>query len=458
MNPRYTLCLVVASIVCSAAYTTTIACAAEALPSWNDGAARKSVVEFVAKVTKEGGPDFVPPAERIAVFDNDGTLWAEQPMYFQAFFIFDRIKQLAPQHPEWKEKEPFASVLKGDLKSALAGGEHALVEMAMATHAGTTTEEFDRIVRDWIAAAKHPKTKRPYTEMVYQPMLELLTYLRANGFKTFIVSGGGIEFMRPWAEHVYGIPPEQIIGSSIKTRYEVREGKPILLRLPELNFIDDKAGKPVGIQQHIGRRPLIAFGNSDGDFQMLEWTTSGPGKRLGLIVHHDDSEREWAYDRKSSIGRLDRGLDEAGRRGWVVVSIKNDWKRVFAFDVVDGSAAPSANNLTGVKWRVLELSGQQIATSLHEEQPFILFDAAKRQATGYAGCNRFFGGYELEGSMVKFGPIGATKRTCPDREEVIETEFFKVLNATRSWRIEEGNLQLLNDGHVLARLEKIRQF
>jgi phosphoglycolate phosphatase-like HAD superfamily hydrolase len=300
------------------------------LPSWKDTAPKKAIVTFVERVTKEGSADFVPAAERIAVFDNDGTLWSEQPMYFQAFFIFDRIKALAPQHPEWKEKEPFASVLKGDVKTALAGGEHALLEMAMATHAGITTEEFEKIVSDWITTAKHPKTGKLYTEMVYQPMLEVLAYLRANGFKTFIVSGGGIEFMRPWAERVYGIPPEQVIGSSIKTKYEVRDGKPVIVRLPELNFIDDKAGKPVGIQTHIGRRPLMAFGNSDGDFQMLEWTTAGKGARFAVIVHHDDAAREWAYDRDSHIGKLDKGLDEAPKRGWTVVSMKDDWKHVFA--------------------------------------------------------------------------------------------------------------------------------
>jgi phosphoglycolate phosphatase-like HAD superfamily hydrolase len=271
----------------------------------------------------------VPASERIAVFDNDGTLWAEQPMYFQAFFIFDRIKQLAPQHPEWKTKEPFASVLKGDEKTALAGGEQALLELAMATHAGMTTEEFEKIVTDWITTAKHPTTGKLYTEMVYQPMLELLAYLRANGFKTFIVSGGGIEFMRPWAERVYGIPPEQVIGSSIKTKYEVRDGKPVIVRLPELNFIDDKAGKPVGIQTHIGRRPIFAAGNSDGDFQMLEWTTSGAGPRLGVIIHHTDAVREWAYDRASHIGRLAKGLDEAHQRGWTVVSMKDDWASLY---------------------------------------------------------------------------------------------------------------------------------
>ena len=328
MNPSLTKTYSAATLLCALA-CATFCRAADPLPSWNDGAAKRSIVEFVEKVTKPASPDFVPVPERIATFDNDGCLWAEQPMYFQAFFIFDRIKQLAPQHPEWKTKEPFASVLKGDMKSALAGGEHALLEMAMATHAGTTTEEFEQIVKDWLATAKHPTTRRPYTEMVYQPMLELLAYLRANGFKTFIVSGGGIEFMRPWTEKVYGIPPEQVVGSSIKTKFELRDGKPVLARLPELNFIDDKAGKPVGIQQHIGRRPIAAFGNSDGDFQMLEWTTSGKGARFGMIVHHDDAAREWAYDRESHIGRLDRGLDEAPKRGWTVVGMKDDWRVVF---------------------------------------------------------------------------------------------------------------------------------
>jgi len=312
--------------------TLTVVHAADSLLSWNDGTAKKSVVEFVERVTKEGGTDFVLPSERIAVFDNDGTLWAEQPMYFQAIFAFDRVKELAPQHPEWETKEPFVSVLKGDVKAALAGGEKALLELVMATHTGMTTEEFNKTVSDWIVSAKHPKNGRLYTEMVYQPMLELLAYLRSNGFKTFIVSGGGIEFMRPWTERVYGIPPEQVVGSSIKTKYEVREGMPVLVRLPELNFIDDKAGKPVGINQHIGRRPLMAFGNSDGDFQMLEWTTSGEGPRFGLLVHHNDDQREWAYDRKSHIGRLAQGLDEGPKRGWTIVSIKDDWKRVFPFE------------------------------------------------------------------------------------------------------------------------------
>ncbi|MCK4565583.1 MAG: haloacid dehalogenase-like hydrolase [Verrucomicrobia bacterium] len=296
------------------------------LPSWNDGAARQSIVEFVQATTTAGSADYVPPAERIAVFDNDGTLWSEQPMYAQLVFIFDRIKKLAPQHPEWNEQEPFASILKGDIHKALAGGTPALLKMAMATHAGTTTEEFEQIASEWIATARHPQTGRPYTEMVYQPMLELLDYLRANDFKTFIVSGGGIEFMRPWVEKVYGIPPEQVVGSSIKTKYEVHDGKPVIVRLAELNFNDDKEGKPVAINRYIGRRPLMAFGNSDGDFQMLEWTTAGKGKRLAVYIHHDDAKREVAYDRNSHIGRLARGLDEAPQRGWTVVSMKADWK------------------------------------------------------------------------------------------------------------------------------------
>jgi len=311
---------------------SSLAIAADPLPSWNEGGAKRSIFDFVQRVTAPGGKDFVPEPERVAAFDNDGTLWAEQPFYFQLVFALDRVKALAPKHPEWKEKEPFKSVLAGDLKSVLAGGEHALVELIMATHAGTTTEEFEQVVKDWIASAKHPRFNRPYTECVYQPMLELLVYLRANGFKTYIVSGGGIEFMRPWVERVYGIPPEQVVGSTIKVKYELRDGRPVLARLPEINFIDDKAGKPVGIHYHIGRRPIAAFGNSDGDFQMLEWTTGGSGPRLGLIVHHDDAEREWAYDRKSSIGKLDRGLDEAPKRGWVVVSMKRDWNFIFPFD------------------------------------------------------------------------------------------------------------------------------
>lgn len=301
------------------------------LPSWNDGKAKQSILAFVAQISQSESPDFVPPSERIAVFDNDGTLWAEQPMYVQLAFAIDRVKALVPAHPEWKDKEPFASLLKGDLEGALAGGEHAMLEIVTATHAGNTTEEFEEIVKEWISTAKHPSTNCFYTEMVYQPMLEVLRYLQANGFKTFIVSGGGIEFMRPWSEEVYGIPPEQVIGSSIKTKFEMRDGKPVLVRLPEIDFIDDNAGKPVGINRHIGRRPIAAFGNSDGDLQMLQWTTAGQGPRFALYVHHTDGDREHAYDRKSSVGRLDKGLDEAKSRGWTVVDMKQDWKVVYRF-------------------------------------------------------------------------------------------------------------------------------
>jgi phosphoglycolate phosphatase-like HAD superfamily hydrolase len=302
----------------------------DGLPSWNDGAAKRRIMAFVGAVTDERGKDFVPLAERIAVFDNDGTLWGEQPMYFQLAFALDRVKQLAPKHPEWKEREPFKSALAGDMKGVAASGEKGLLELVAASHTGNTTEEFEAIVQAWLTEARHPTLGRPYTSLVYQPMLELLAYLRANGFKTFIVSGGGIEFLRAFAENVYGVPPEQVVGSNIKVKYESDAKKPALQRLPEINFIDDKAGKPVGIHYQIGRRPILAFGNSDGDFEMLEWTTTGPGARLGLIVHHDDAKREYAYDRDSHVGRLARALDEAPARGWAVVSMRGDWARVFA--------------------------------------------------------------------------------------------------------------------------------
>jgi hypothetical protein len=303
--------------------------AADQLASWNDGKAKQAIVDFVARVTKRGSPDFVPVAERIAAFDNDGTLWAEQPIYIQLAFTLDRVKTLAAQHPEWHMTEPFASVLKGDLKNALAGGHKALMEIIAATHAGMTTEEFEQTVSEWIATAKHPKTGRLYTEMVYLPMIELLAYLRGHGFKTYIVSGGGVEFMRPWTEKVYGVPPEQVIGSSIKTKFEKRGGKPVLVRLPEVFFIDDGDGKPVAIQKFIGRRPILAFGNSDGDQQMLEWTAAGPGARFMGLVHHTDAAREWAYDRASKIGHLNQALDEAQAKGWTVADMRDDWKLIF---------------------------------------------------------------------------------------------------------------------------------
>ncbi|MGD1016634.1 MAG: HAD family hydrolase [Roseiarcus sp.] len=305
--------------------------AADRLPSWNDTGSKRAIIAFVEKVTTEGSPDFVPVAERIATFDNDGTLWSEQPLYFEFIFALDRLRALAPQHPEWKTEQPFAAALKGDVKGALAGGEPAVARLLAVTHAGMTPEEFDQIVRDWIARARHPETGRLYTEMVYQPMLELLGYLRANGFKTFIVSGGEIEFIRAWSEKVYGVPPEQVVGSSVKTKFELRGDEPALVRLPQIDFVSDNAGKPVAISSHIGRRPIAAFGNSDGDLQMLQWTTAGRGARFALLVHHTDSAREWAYDRRSPIGRLDKALDVAQAKGWTVVDMKNDWNVIYPY-------------------------------------------------------------------------------------------------------------------------------
>jgi phosphoglycolate phosphatase-like HAD superfamily hydrolase len=316
---------------CALAWSLSAA-AADALPSWNEGSAKQSILAFVGKVTKQGSPDFVPQPERIATFDNDGTLWAEQPIYFQFQFALDRVKAMAPQHPEWKTKEPFNHLLAGDTKAFLAGGEQSMLAVVAAAHSGMTTEEFEKNVKDWVATAKHPKSKQPYTSMVYQPMLEVLDYLRANGFKTFIVSGGGVEFMRAFAEKTYGIPPEQVVGSQGKLKYELRNGKPVLIKLPEVQFIDDKEGKPAGIQTFIGRRPIAAFGNSDGDLQMLQWATTGAGARFALIVHHTDAQREWAYDRTSHIGKLDKALDEGQAKGWTIVDMKKDWKRIYPFE------------------------------------------------------------------------------------------------------------------------------
>jgi phosphoglycolate phosphatase-like HAD superfamily hydrolase len=301
------------------------------LPSWNEGSTKQSVVNFVRGVTSAGAPEFVKPEDRIAVFDNDGTLWTEQSVYFQLAFVVDRLKELAPQHPEWQDKPLFAGVLKGDMQALAAEGMPAVVELAMITHAGTTTEEFSKIVQDWLASARHPKFNRPYTDIIFQPMLELLAYLRAHGFKTFIVSGGGVEFMRIWVEKVYGIPPEQVIGSSIVTKFEMLAGVPVLMRLPEVDFIDDNVGKPVAINKHIGRRPIAAFGNSDGDLQMLQWTVAGAGSRFGLLVHHTDSVREYAYER-SPLGNLDKALIEAAAKGWTVVDMKQDWNRIYPFE------------------------------------------------------------------------------------------------------------------------------
>lgn len=320
---------VAALLIGMAVFISSHSRAADPLPSWNDTAPKKNIIAFVEKVTTVGSPDFVPVPERVAVFDNDGTLWSEQPVYFQLLFVLDRVKALAPQHPEWQTNEPFASALKGNMKAVVALGEKGAMQLLAATHAGMTTDEFSQTVSNWIATAKHPQTGKLYTDMVFQPMLELLGYLRANTFKTYIVSGGGIDFMRPWTEKVYGIPPEQVVGSSLEMKFEMRDGKPALVKLPKVDLINDKAGKPVGIESHIGRRPIFAAGNSDGDQQMLEWTMAGDGARFALLVHHDDAKREYAYDRKSHIGTLDKAWDEAVEKGWTIVSMKDDWKTIF---------------------------------------------------------------------------------------------------------------------------------
>lgn len=321
---RLSLVLTVLSVCVSSA-----ANAGEVLPSWNDGPPKRAILEFVAAVTDEKGMDHVAPAERIAVFDNDGTLWVEQPMYTQLAFAFERVKQLAPKHPEWKTQQPFKALLEGDMKTVGASGMQGVMQIVMATHAGMTAAEFEEIASGWLATAKHPRFERPYTELVYQPQLELLAYLRANGFRTFIVSGGGIDFMRPWTESIYGIPPEQVVGSSIVSEFQMKDGKPAIVRTPKIAFVNDKAGKPVGIYDHIGRRPILAFGNSDSDMQMIEYTKAGEGRRLGLFVHHTDSQREYAYDRKSHVGTLDKALDQADANDWIIVDMKTDWKSVF---------------------------------------------------------------------------------------------------------------------------------
>jgi len=299
------------------------------LPSWNEGATKSALIDFVEAVTKKGSKDYVEPAARIATFDNDGTLWVEAPMYTQMLLAIDRVKALAPQHPEWKTTQPFKAVLEGDMETVGASGAKGVMEIVLATHSGMTAAEFEKTVTDWLATHKHPKFNRLYTECIYQPQLELLAYLRANGFKTFIVSGGGVAFMRPFTEKAYGIPPEQVVGSSVVTEFQIKEGKPELIRQPKMGFNNDKAGKPVGIYQHIGRRPILAFGNSDSDMQMIEYTMAGEGRRMGLFVHHTDAEREYAYDRKSHIGTLDKALDEAKKNGWIIVDMKKEWKKVF---------------------------------------------------------------------------------------------------------------------------------
>ena len=326
---RFTLTVIFIIVLTGAVAAQT----GDPLPSWNDGAAKTAITGFVSRVTRDGGNDFVPVPQRIAVFDNDGTLWCEQPVYFQFAFALDQIRTLAPRHPEWKSSGPFRSLLKNDLKGVLASGEKGLLQLVAASHSGMTTDEFARSVTDWLATARHPRFNRPYDSLVYQPMLELLAYLRANGFKTFVVSGGGIDFMRPWMERVYGIPPEQVVGSSGVTTFARQpDGSTALIKQAKVEFVDDGPGKPAGIHRFIGRRPIFAFGNSDGDLHMLQWVTTGTGPRFAGIVRHTDAAREYAYDRQSKIGKLDKALDAAGASGWTVVDMKNDWKKVFAFE------------------------------------------------------------------------------------------------------------------------------
>ncbi len=425
--------------------------ATDPLPSWNDTLPKQAVVAFVQNVTQQGKAGFVPVSDRIAVFDNDGTLWAEQPMYFQAMLVLDRIRLIAPEHPQWQTEEPFASVLKGDMKAAFAGGEHALLQMLMATHAGTTTEEFEQMVLEWTQQARHPKTGKLLTDMVYQPMLELLQYLRDNLFKVYIVSGGGIEFMRPWTERVYGIPPEQVIGSSIKTRFEIRDGNPVIVRLPELNFIDDKAGKPAAIQHHIGRRPLLAVGNSDGDLQMMQWTAAGSGPRFCLYLHHTDAQREWAYDRNSHVGRLDKGLTEAVAKGWTVVSMKDDWRTVWP----EASAEPADTvkpSLVG-KWLVEDIRGAGVLDRLQTT----LQIEADGAVSGNTGVNQYCGQAIIDKNQIKFGPLVSTRRAGPEAAMKQESQYTKALEETASHRLDSnGQLHLLdNEGKIVLKFSRM---
>ncbi len=418
------------------------------LPSWKEGPVKEAITDFVTRVVNERGQDFVKPGERIAVFDNDGTLWAEQPMYVQLAFAIDRVKAMAPEHPEWRDKEPFRSILAGDLKTALAGGEKAALHLLAATHTGMTTDEFEETVTDWIATAKHPATGRLYTQMVYQPMVEVLEYLRANGFKTCIVSGGGIEFMRPWAEAAYGIPPEQVIGSSAKTKFEMRDGKPVLVKLPEVGSIDDGPGKPVNINLHIGRRPIVAFGNSDGDLQMLQWTAGGAGPRFCLIVHHTDAEREWAYDRDSQIGKLDKALDEAESRGWTIVDIKRDWRTIYP--------ARGAVALEGPRWKLKQLDGKPALTGEHWPAAGITFtrEGQDRVIAANTGVNSLGGTYTLAGDRLTIVPGAMTEMAGPPPLMDQERAFIAALQRVTSYRISGAALELLDGETVLARFER----
>jgi phosphoserine phosphatase len=463
MRIRYRSSVIATALLFASGLATT-ARAAAPLPSWNEGKAKQSIVSFVAKVTTPGSPDFVPVPERIAVFDNDGTLWCEKPLPVQLSFAIDRVKALAPQHPEWATTEPFASVLKGDLKGARAGGERALMELLMATHAGNTSEEFEQIVKDWIATAKHPKTGKLYTDMVYQPMLEVLAYLRAHGFRTFIVSGGGIEFMRVWAEKVYGVPPEQVVGSSVKTKFELRDGTPVIVRVPELNFNDDKGGKPVGINQHIGRRPVAAFGNSDGDLQMLQYTGARRGARFCLYVHHDDAAREYVYDREDGLARLDKGLDEAAAKGWTLVSMKDDWKQIFptgptvtAIDVLLEPDATMRQHAEANNARLLKVNPKGFALDAAHRPHITMLQAFVRTADleqVYAAVGSVIAGaplarMKLEAFKYYYAPTGAdgVAGICAKPSAEIVKLQADIIAAVGPFMVERGPIGAFTAAH-----------
>ncbi len=471
MRTTHRTTVIVMALVFASVIATT-AGAADPLPSWNDGRAKQSIVAFVEKVTTPGSPDFVRVPERIAVFDNDGTLWCEQPVPVQLYFALDRVKTLAPQHPEWKDKEPFASLLKGDLKTALAGGDHALMELFAATHTGMTSDEFTKIVDDWIATAKHPATGKRFLDMTYQPMLEVLAYLRANGFKTFIVSGGGIEFMRPWTEAAYGVPPEQVIGSSMKTTFEMRDGKPVLVRLPELNFNDDKAGKPIGIQEHIGRRPIAAFGNSVGDQQMLEYTQGGSGARFELLVLHDDAAREFAYGPARglpnvALGAFTPALEEHAKKdGWTVVSMKDDWKQIYpapqsAVTAIDILLEPDATMLRHAEAnnkRLLGVNPKGFALDAAHRPHITMLQAFVRTADldhVYAAAGRAIAGVDLahmklEAFKYYYAPASATEGVAgicaKPSPEILELQAA-IIAAVGPFMVESGPIGAFTAPH-----------
>ncbi len=421
------------------------------LPSWNDGPAKEAIVQFVRRVTTEDGSDYVPAAERIAVFDNDGTLWPENPVPFQLAFIFDELDRLAPQHPEWKDDPVVRAALEHDVAALHKGGMPGLLKLAGLTHAGMTTDQFKTRVEAWLAKARHPRFKRPYTELVFQPMIELLAYLRANSFKTYIVSGGGADFMRVWSERIYGIPPEQVVGSTTQTKFELRDSGPVLVKTMEHLFVDDKAGKPVAIHQFMGRRPIACFGNSDGDHAMLQYTTIGnPRPSFGLIVHHTDAEREYAYDKApKSSGKLIEALADAPRRGWTVVDMANDWKRVFA-DEHQVNAGPS---LYGHSWLAEDIAGRGV---VDRAQTTIAF-TADGSVSGNTGVNRFQGQAKIDGDRLTLGPLATTRRAGPPALMDQESRFLKAIGRVRRFRMEPSGLLYLLDesGDELLRMSPL---